>query len=89
MKPLVIRLTEQQRAELERRRAAGGYRSLNETVQAWLAPEEDGALRYDVEPETALGMMGQAIMDPPKIVKRLSGRKVKGFDPKTGEPIYE
>lgn len=40
MKGLMIRLTDDERAELERRRAAGGHRSLNETVKAWLAPAE-------------------------------------------------
>lgn len=36
MKPLMIRLTDEERDELERRRVAGGHRSLNETVKAWL-----------------------------------------------------
>lgn len=46
MKPLMIRLTDEERAELERRRAAGGHRSLNETVKAWLAPEEKVTITF-------------------------------------------
>jgi len=44
---LVIRLTPEERAELERRRAAGGFRSLNETVKAWLATPPIGQWESD------------------------------------------
>lgn len=34
----VITLTPEETAELERRRAAGGFRSRNDTIRAWLGP---------------------------------------------------
>ena len=103
MKPLMLRLTDEERAELERRRAAGGHRSLNETVKAWLAPPEPftmvfvpglkeapkvaESVRVGPKPRPA-GL--KAIIPGSRKVKQTfsSGKRFKGVDPVTNEEIW-
>lgn len=87
----MIRLTDEERAELERRRAAGGHRSLNETVKAWLQPDpirvrNSEAMERIVERATKAIKSGKPI----KAAQPESyGKRHRGFDPVTNEEIWE
>ncbi len=131
----VVRLEPEELAELERRRAAGGYRSANATIKAWLSAAIDvgvvapGSALVDVPrtvfvqvaPTYAMSEVGDPTSFYAKPIKRpratnrnkaidhINGdpldnrlenlkvvakaataqRRVVGFDPLSGDPIYE
>lgn len=72
MKAFQLRLSDEEHAELERRRAAGGFRSMNETVRAWLRPDDAMAVFNDAldaqraAQRLAPGAITYVSMGPPK-----------------------